>query len=61
MDDDVEWEVWREVWRITERRDGCVYRTESIGHEWVPMGSHGDGADLIYTPAVEYKNPRRKQ
>ena len=30
-------EVLREVWRITERRDGCTFRTEYIERRWVSI------------------------
>jgi len=45
-----DFESLRQVWRIVERRDGAVFRTEYVGEDWVPMGSHGDGADLQYCP-----------
>jgi len=32
------YEVFREMFAITEWRDGCVYRTESLGCDWFPMG-----------------------
>lgn len=55
-------EVLRTVWRITERRDGAVYRTEKIGTEWVPMdsvaGRMGTVGDLIYSSmSTSYKGP----
>jgi len=43
-------EVLIEVWRITERRGGAVFRTKFIEERWVPMEarfSSGD-PDLIY-------------
>ena len=56
-----DWEVYVEVHVITERRDGCVYRTRPDGFAWVPMDQRwGDGADRIYTPPAEHHNPRRK-
>lgn len=47
---DEEYEVWREVWRVTEWRDDCVYKTEFVDRRWVPMGLHKDPNDenLIY-------------
>jgi hypothetical protein len=36
---DTRLEVLREVYRITERRNGAVYRTQRVGFEWVPMDS----------------------
>ncbi len=32
-----EYEEYREKIRITEWRDGCVYRTESLGTGWFPQ------------------------
>lgn len=29
-----------ELHEITERRDGCVWRTKSHGYWWVPFGEH---------------------
>ena len=62
------YEVLRSVWRITERRDGAVYRTEEIGPEWVPMdsvaGRGGTVGDLMYSSmSTHYKGPtiRRKK
>jgi hypothetical protein len=40
-----------EVFRITERRDGAVYKTERVGFEWVPLDEASTPPeDLIYTP-----------
>jgi hypothetical protein len=52
--------VLRTVWRITEWRDGCVYRTEKIGTEWVPrdsvQGRMGTVGDLSYgAPPRDYE------
>jgi hypothetical protein len=35
--DTTQYEVYREKFRITEWRDGCVYRTESLGCGWFAM------------------------
>lgn len=35
--DDIEYEVYRERFRITERREESVYRTVSEAYVWVPM------------------------
>lgn len=62
MSDESEWEVLVEVWKITEMRDGAVYKTELVGEEWVPMesrwGDHRTG--LIYASLNRHVNPRRK-
>lgn len=34
MTGDIQYEVYMEKYRITEWRDGCVYRTESLGYGW---------------------------
>jgi hypothetical protein len=36
--DRVKFESLRTVWKITEMRDGCVYRTKEIGEVWAPIG-----------------------
>lgn len=45
--------VLREVWRITERRDGAVYKTEFVERRWVELGSQrgrpDDDPDLMFT------------
>ena len=52
-----EWEVLREVWLITERRDGAVFRTKDTGErKWVPMGVHGSG-DELYCPITDENLP----
>jgi hypothetical protein len=68
MPDDVEYEVFRAVHRITERRGGAVYKTEFVEKRWVPMGLHRDpdDPDLIYVsistsdPDI-HTLPRRKR
>jgi hypothetical protein len=56
-------EVLREVWRITERRDGAVYRTEYVEDRWIPLegNTHGNvpgEPDLIYAvKSTSYKGP----
>lgn len=39
MSDDVEYEVYRERFRVTEWRNESVFRTVSEGHTWVPMST----------------------
>jgi len=46
------YEVWREVFRITEWRDGAVYRTISEGHRWVDHGV-SPPRGYIYAPPSE--------
>jgi hypothetical protein len=31
--------LW-EVYRITERRQGCVFKTEHVEYRWLPAGSN---------------------
>lgn len=33
----IKYEVYREMFAITEWRDGSVYRTESLGCDWFPQ------------------------
>lgn len=63
MNDDSDWEVFREVHRITERRNGATYSTEYLRDDWVPMEAFGDGEDLIYvthSDPAKWQNPRRR-
>lgn len=56
-------EVLREVWRITERRGGAVYKTEYLEDRWIPLGSDRTGRpdndpDLIWaTKSTSYSGP----
>lgn len=38
----------REVRRVIEWRDGCVYKTATEGYAWVDAGLSGDGKDIFY-------------
>lgn len=39
----------RDVWKVTERRDGMVYKTEHVGEQWQMMSSSAyQVGDLIY-------------
>lgn len=44
--------VLREVWRITERKDGAVYKTEFVERRWIePLSDKGrpdDDPDLMW-------------
>lgn len=37
MQDEAEYELWREKWRITEWKDDSVYKTEKFDEGWWPM------------------------
>jgi hypothetical protein len=56
-------EVLREIWRITERRGGSVYKTEYVRDEWIPLegNTHGNvpgEPDLIYAvKSTSYQGP----
>lgn len=63
MIDQPQYEVFREIWIITQRRDGAIFKTRYSHDDWVPMGTKGDGADLLYIAISDdskAKNPRRK-
>jgi hypothetical protein len=32
----MKFEVYRQLFRITEWRDGCVFRTEPVRYDWFP-------------------------
>lgn len=54
-----EWEVLRQLWRITSYRDGCVWGTEDTGTQvWVPMGCHGskERHELYVTLGPEWED-----
>lgn len=46
----MDYEVFREIYRVTEWKDGCVYRTEFVERKWVPEGTLRDPVDenLLY-------------
>jgi hypothetical protein len=62
-------EVLREVWRITERRGGAVFKTEYVEDRWVPIEERSFGnvpgePDLIYatkSTSFEGQTIRRKK
>jgi len=63
---DEEFEVLRDVYRVIERRDGAVYRTEFVEKRWVPMGTPRQIGDEIYatlsTTDPDFPTlPRRRQ
>lgn len=47
----------REVWQVTEYRDGCIYRTEKIGEEWVDadITLHPEHPDKTYAPTGRFE------
>jgi len=50
------YEVYREVHKIVERRGGAVFRTESLGFEWVDGDTPYQVDDLIYAvPPTSYE------
>jgi len=61
MNTDPEYEVLREVWIITEMRDGCVYKTEYSHDAWVPMGVHGVKGECVYATPKTWTPPRRRE
>lgn len=59
-------EVLRQKWRITERKDNAVYKTEKLEMEWVPMesiaGRMGTVGDIIYgAPSSSYEGRTIRQ
>lgn len=51
---ELEFETYHEVRKITERRDGCTFRTQSLGHAWFPddviKGNRPEITNLVYCP-----------
>lgn len=51
FEDNPQYEELIEVYRITEWKDGAVFKTEFVKESWVPMGARGDvNANEIYVP-----------
>jgi hypothetical protein len=52
-------DVLRELWRITEWRDGCVFRTEFVRRVWVPFGTPATWLDehLLVAVSSDYEGP----
>ena len=55
-------EVLREVWRITERRDGAVFKTKYIEDRWVPLdgmpGRPDNDPDLMWgSKSLDFDGP----
>lgn len=67
----IEYEVRRELFRVTEWRDGAVYKTESLGYAWFDEKMVKDNnpaeTNLIYAapstkgPFAGQMNIRRKR
>jgi hypothetical protein len=51
------YEEYREVFKITEWRDGCIYKTVSLGHGWFSKDiidiNKPDESNLIYAAASD--------
>ncbi len=41
-------QLLREVFKVTEWREGCVYRTKSVGYAWVTDGVNPPDKDTQY-------------
>lgn len=59
MSDEKQYEVYRELFKITEWRDGCVFKTESQGYAWfdleVEKANRPAETNLIYaSPSDEF-------
>lgn len=52
-------EVLRELWRIVERRDGCVYRTEYVRDVWVLHGTPPEPIEdhILVPKSTTYDGP----
>jgi len=61
--DESQFEVLRELWKITEMRDGAVYKTEYVEDQWVTMGEDVDSEGYVYcvkSTSFEGRTIRRK-
>ncbi len=45
--------------RITEWRDGCVFKTEPAGEVWVPLGEGMPGKQYGDDPNVRFGTPEK--
>ncbi len=46
-------QVLREHLRITEWREGCIWKTRSLGYVWVDFNTPGErGEDLFVSPST---------
>jgi hypothetical protein len=54
-------EYLREKWKITEMRDGCVYKTKSMGYVWVTsqeeMDQEGKDGVTFSSPSTSVPEP----
>lgn len=52
-----DFELYRSQWRITEWKDGAVYKTELVKTDWFPMdqveNNKSAATNLTYSPPVE--------
>jgi len=46
-----------EVHRITEMRDGCVYRTQAFGFRWVGLDEHSPEGWIWAPPSTSFDGP----
>lgn len=46
------YEYLRDVHRVTEYRDGCVYATEFVEQRWVDSEKYSEGDLLFITPKL---------
>lgn len=56
------YEIYRERMKILERREGAVYRTESLGHGWfdeeLVKANKPSETDIMYVvPSSEHPGP----
>jgi hypothetical protein len=70
MESETEFEVLQARWRVVERRDGAIYKTEYIDKVWVSMELRGkcdpNDRDIVYRSISnsdpDWKTlPRRKK
>ena len=54
---ELELELYVEKFQVAERRDGCIYRTRSLGHEWLAEATIKDNrtaeTNIIYAAASD--------
>ena len=46
-------EVRREIWKITQKKNGAIFKTESLGLIWIPLDKV---VGVSYEIAIKYQN-----
>jgi len=50
-------EVLRALYRITEWKDGCVYKTKFIRNVWINPDERVPAGHILASPSTSYEGP----